>query len=99
MPDGTTLPIAGSVVSMEQKKNESPVVRGAVGAVVGDVVGNILGKWTGASFWSQTGGLLGAAGGYLYASNARVDFTVPSGTSITLQTAPPQQRNQQRMGS
>lgn len=60
------------------KSNAGNEVAGAVG---GMIVGNILGKKLG----TNAGGLLGAAGGYIYAKNAKQNVTIPANTPVTVQ--------------
>lgn len=67
--------VAANVVTKSNVGNE---VAGAVG---GMILGNILGKRLG----TNVGGLAGAAGGYLYAKNARQNVTVPANTAVTVQ--------------
>ena len=51
------------------------------GAVAGMIVGNIVGKKVG----TNMGGLLGAAGGYIYAKNAKQNVTIPANSAVTVQ--------------
>jgi hypothetical protein len=51
------------------------------GAVAGLILGNIVGKKLG----TNVGGLLGAAGGYVYAKNARQQVTIPQNSLVTVQ--------------
>ncbi|MEO7040222.1 MAG: hypothetical protein ABI186_09360, partial [Candidatus Elarobacter sp.] len=53
----------------------------AGGAVAGMILGNIVGKKLG----TNAGGLLGAAGGYLYAKNAKQNVTIPQNSVVTVQ--------------
>jgi hypothetical protein len=64
-----------------QVNTKSNVVNEAGGAVVGMIVGNIIGKKLG----TNAGGLLGAAGGYLYAKNAKQQVTIPQNAVVTVQ--------------
>jgi len=86
---GTTYILNGRVMSM-QANTKSNALNQVAGAVAGDIVGNIVGKHLG----TNAGGLLGAAGGYLYASNVKQDMTVPANSRLTVQvlTAHPQAR-------
>ena len=45
------------------------------------IVGNIIGKKLG----TNAGGLLGAAGGYIYAKNAKQNVTIPANSAVTVQ--------------
>jgi hypothetical protein len=64
-----------------QVNTKSNVVNEAGGAVAGMIVGNIIGKKVG----TNMGGLLGAAGGYIYAKNAKQNVTVPANSVVTVQ--------------
>jgi len=68
-------------ITAAQVNTKSNAVNEAGGAVAGMIVGNILGKKVG----TNMGGLLGAAGGYLYAKNARQNVTIPANTPVTVQ--------------
>lgn len=77
---GNSYALDGRVIAAQvnTKTNAGNEVAGAVG---GMIVGNILGKKLG----TNAGGLLGAAGGYLYAKNARQNVTIPANTPVTVQ--------------
>ncbi|HEY0615019.1 MAG TPA: hypothetical protein VGC96_10280 [Candidatus Elarobacter sp.] len=77
---GNSYALDGRVVGA-QVNTKSNVGNEVAGAVGGMIVGNILGKKIG----TNAGGLLGAAGGYMYAKNARQNVTIPSGTPVTVQ--------------
>ncbi len=79
-PDGSAAPLDATVVNMAPSTG-SNTTKEVAGAVVGDLVGNYLGKHIGLGI----GGLVGAAGGYLYAKNSQNDFTVSQGSTVTLQ--------------
>jgi len=64
-----------------QENTKSNAVNEAGGAVAGMIVGNILGKKLG----TNAGGLLGAAGGYIYAKNAKQNVTIPANSVVTVQ--------------
>ena len=81
LANGASSQISGHVLNVQQQQ-KSAIVTQAAGAGVGMIVGNILGK----SVHSNLGGLVGAAGGFLYANNRKQNFTVPSQSTITLQT-------------
>ncbi|MFY9781626.1 MAG: hypothetical protein WAJ85_14075 [Candidatus Baltobacteraceae bacterium] len=81
LPSGASAPLTGHVVKLVQKQ-KSAVGQQAAGAGVGMIVGNILGK---SVFHTGLGGLAGAAGGFAYANNLRTNFTVPEGSTVTLQ--------------
>ncbi|MBV8582341.1 MAG: hypothetical protein JO225_09615 [Candidatus Eremiobacteraeota bacterium] len=77
---GHTYYLDGRVVGA-QVNTKSNAVNEAGGAVAGMIVGNILGKKLG----TNVGGLLGAAGGYLYAKNAKQNVTIPANSTVTVQ--------------
>ncbi|HEY0395785.1 MAG TPA: hypothetical protein VGD01_14900 [Candidatus Elarobacter sp.] len=77
---GNSYALDGRVVGA-QVNTKSNVGNEVAGAVGGMIVGNILGKKLG----TNAGGLLGAAGGYLYAKNAKQNVTIPAGTPVTVQ--------------
>ena len=64
-----------------QENTKSNAVNEAGGAVAGMIVGNIVGKKLG----TNMGGLLGAAGGYIYAKNAQQNVTIPANSAVTVQ--------------
>jgi hypothetical protein len=77
---GNTYQLAGRTTAITEN-TKSNVVNEAGGAVAGMIVGNILGKKLG----TNMGGLLGAAGGYIYAKNAKQNVTVPANSVVTVQ--------------
>lgn len=77
---GGSYAIDGRVMSA-QVNTKNNTLNEAGGAVAGMIVGNIVGKTIG----TNVGGLLGAAGGYLYAKNARQNVTIPQNTPVTVQ--------------
>jgi hypothetical protein len=80
MPDGSTTPIDGMVVSMKIK-TKSNAAKELGGAVVGMLVGNALGKTL---LGVSGGGIVGAFGGYLVAKDDRTDITIPANTGVTV---------------
>lgn len=64
-----------------QENTKNNTLNEAGGAVAGMILGNIVGKKLG----TNMGGLLGAAGGYLYAKNARQNVTIPQNSVVTVQ--------------
>ena len=81
LSDGTSSPLSGHVLTVDAKK-KSAIPQQAAGAGIGMLVGNFLFKKVGSSL----GGLVGAAGGFFYASNHKTDFIVPRDSVVTLQT-------------
>lgn len=88
---GNTYVLDGRVLSM-QSNTKSNALNQAAGAVGGMIVGNIVGKTIG----TNAGGLLGAAGGYLYASNVKQDITVPANSRLTVQVLSARQQARAR---
>jgi hypothetical protein len=64
-----------------QVNTKNNTLNEAGGAVAGMILGNILGKRLG----TNAGGLFGAAGGYLYAKNAKQNVTIPANSVVTVQ--------------
>ena len=77
---GNTYALDGRITGA-QVNTKSNAVNEAGGAVAGMIVGNIIGKKLG----TNAGGLLGAAGGYIYAKNAKQNVTIPANTPVTVQ--------------
>ncbi len=77
---GNTYALTGRTTGVTEN-TKSNVVNEAGGAVAGMIVGNILGKKVG----TNMGGLLGAAGGYVYAKNAKQNVTIPANSVVTVQ--------------
>ena len=77
---GNSYALDGRVIGA-QVNTKSNVGNEVAGAVGGMIVGNILGKRLG----TNAGGLLGAAGGFLYAKNAKQNVTIPANTPVTVQ--------------
>jgi hypothetical protein len=77
-------PLSANIANITEKKDQSPLVKGAAGALGGMLLGNWLGK---ALFGAKGGGLVGAAAGYLLASNNKSNFHVPSGSAATVHLA------------
>ena len=67
-----------SAAEMTTKKNTT---NEAIGAVAGGIVGSLLGHGGGGKTF---GTLAGAAGGYLYAKNARQQVSINSGTNVSV---------------
>ncbi len=77
---GNTYALTGRTTGITEN-TKSNAVNEAGGAVAGMIVGNILGKKLG----TNMGGLLGAAGGYIYAKNAKQNVTIPQNSVVTVQ--------------
>ncbi len=77
---GGSYVLDGRAISV-QTNTKSNALKEAGGAVAGMIVGNILGKAIG----TNTGGLVGAAGGYMVAKNNRANVSIPQGAVVTVQ--------------
>ncbi|HEY4440078.1 MAG TPA: hypothetical protein VGN14_06455 [Candidatus Elarobacter sp.] len=77
---GGSYALDGRAINVQQT-TKSNVVNEAAGALGGMIVGNILGKQIG----TNLGGLAGAAGGYIYAKNARQQITIPQNAVVSVQ--------------
>ncbi len=80
LADGTQYAVDGVVTGM-QASTKSNAGREVLGAVAGALVGNIIAK----SVFNASGGaggFLGAAGGYLVASNMKENMVVPSDSVV-----------------
>jgi hypothetical protein len=75
-----TYALDGRVIGA-QVNTKNNTLNEAGGAVAGMILGNILGKRLG----TNAGGLFGAAGGYLYAKNAKQNVTIPANSVVTVQ--------------
>jgi len=78
--DGRSAHLTGHVIAAATKE-QNMIARDAIGAGVGMVVGNIIGKKVG----TNLGGLVGAGGGYLYASNMKANLNLAKGAQVQLQ--------------
>jgi hypothetical protein len=77
---GNSYAINARTVSM-QVNTKNNTLNEAGGAVAGMIIGNILGKKLG----TNGGGLVGAAGGYMYGHNAKQNVTIPANSVVTVQ--------------
>ncbi|MEA2664303.1 MAG: hypothetical protein QOI11_1247 [Candidatus Eremiobacteraeota bacterium] len=77
---GSSYKLDGRTTNVDVQ-TKSNVVNEAGGAVAGMIVGNIIGKKLG----TNMGGLLGAAGGYVYAKNAKQNVSIPAHSTVTVQ--------------
>jgi len=74
------VPIDAKVLKVDPVSG-SVIVKQAEGTLGGMLLGNYIGK----TMDSNRGGLIGAVGGYLYASNSKANFSVPAGTPVSLE--------------
>jgi|GEM_PF-884105 hypothetical protein len=81
LADGSTVDIAASMTSNQQKNKTNSGLKAAAAAVGGMLVGNALFKTL---FHIGGGGVIGAAGGLLYAINQKANFQIPSGSNVQI---------------
>ncbi len=79
-PSGSSYALDGRAVGVQQNTKNN-TLNEAGGAVAGMIIGNIIGKKLG----TNVGGLAGAAGGFLYAKNAKQQVTIPQNAVVTVQ--------------
>ncbi len=85
--NGRSEPIAGSVTSMGSKSDNTTARKG-LGAAIGAAVGSqTIGRVIGGSAGSVIGLLGGAAGGFMYANNAKANFDLAKGAQVTMTTS------------
>ncbi len=77
---GNTYAITGRATGITEN-TKSNAVNEVGGALAGMIIGNIVGKKLG----TNVGGLFGAAGGYVYAKNAKQNVTIPANSVVTVQ--------------
>jgi len=78
--DGRSAHLTGRVIAAATKEQDTTLQK-AAGAGVGMVVGNYIGKHLG----TNLGGLVGAAGGFLYANNLKANINLARGAQVQLQ--------------
>jgi hypothetical protein len=81
LADGSTVDIAASMTSNQQKSQQKSGLKAAAATVGGMLVGNALFKTI---FHVGGGGIIGAAGGLLYALNQKANFQIPSGSNVQI---------------
>ncbi len=85
--DGHSSPIAGSVLKMDAKSDNTTARKG-LGAAAGAAVGSqTIGRILGGTLGSVVGLAGGAAAGYAYANNAKANFNVATGAKVKIQTS------------
>jgi len=77
-------PIHAAISKIAPKQGPN-VVYGAAGALIGMLFGNWIGKMVG----TNAGGAIGAAGGFLLASNNKKNIEVPEGSAVSVQLSAP----------
>jgi hypothetical protein len=88
---GNTYALQGRATAI-QENTKTNAVNEVGGAVAGMIIGNIIGKKVG----TNAGGLLGAAGGYIYAKNAKQNVTIPQNSVVTVQVLQARQQSRRR---
>jgi hypothetical protein len=83
---GRSAPISGSVTSMGSKSENTTAKKGLAAAVGAAIGSQTIGRIIGGSAGSVVGLLGGAAGGFMYANNAKANFNLSKGAQVTLQT-------------
>ena len=84
--NGRAVPVSGSVLRMDNKKDNTTVRKG-LGAAAGAAVGSqTIGRIIGGSAGSVVGLLGGAAAGYAYGANNKANFNVATGAHVQIQT-------------
>ena len=78
------MPIHAAISKIAPKQGPN-VLYGAAGALVGMLFGNWVGKMVG----TNAGGAIGAAGGFLLASNNKKNIEVPEGSAVSVQLSAP----------
>ena len=87
--NGTHEPISGYTESMATK-DENTTARKALGAGAGMAVGSqTLGRIIGGGAGGALGTLVGAAGGFAYANNAKPNMNLATGANVVIQTDEP----------
>ncbi len=81
LTNGQTATVSGHAVQVSQTKSADSTLAKAAGAGIGMLVGNYIGKHLG----TNLGGLVGAAGGFVYANNLKSNVTIPKGATVTVQ--------------
>ncbi len=84
LADGSTADISGTTTSAQTKTENKSGARVAATTVGGMIVGNVIGKTI---FGAKGGGLIGAAGGFLYGNNYKSNIQLPVGAAVTLTLA------------
>jgi hypothetical protein len=83
LSNGTATDINAQMTSSQSKKSTSNLGHSALTALGGMLIGNAIGKTI---FHTSAGGAIGLAGGALYGLNAKTNFNIPAGSSVTVTT-------------
>jgi hypothetical protein len=81
LADGSTVDIAASMTQDARKAETKNGLRTVLSTVGGMLVGNALGKTL---FHVGGGGVIGAAGGFLYGLNQKANFQLPAGSNVQI---------------
>jgi hypothetical protein len=81
LADGSTVDIAASMTQDARKSETKNGLRTAVSTIGGMLLGNALGKTI---FHTGGGGIIGAAGGFLYGINKKANFQLPAGSNVQI---------------
>jgi hypothetical protein len=81
LADGSTVNIAATMTSSQQKKEQANAGKVALSALGGMLVGNAIAKTL---FGISGGGVAGAAGGLLYGLNSKTNFQLPQGSNVQI---------------
>jgi len=81
--DGTTVDLSAQVTGQQTKTQQKSGAKVALATLGGLLLGNVIGKTI---FHTGGGGLIGAAGGFLYGNNDKTNITLPVGNQVTLTT-------------
>jgi hypothetical protein len=88
---GGSYALDGRAINVQQNTKNN-TLNEAGGAVAGMIIGNIIGKKLG----TNVGGLAGAAGGFLYAKNAKQQVTIPQNAVVSVQVLQARRQAQAR---
>ncbi|HEY5258412.1 MAG TPA: hypothetical protein VIJ12_08540 [Candidatus Baltobacteraceae bacterium] len=83
LQNGTTIDINAQVTGQQTNTQQKSGAKVAIATLGGMLLGNLVGKTI---FHTGGGGLLGAAGGFLYGLNDKTNITLPAGNQVTLTT-------------
>jgi hypothetical protein len=82
--DGSSVQLDAQVTSEQTKQQQKSGAKVALSTIGGMLLGNLVGKTV---FHTGGGGLVGAAGGFLYGYNNNTNITLPAGAPIQLTVA------------
>ncbi|HUY11563.1 MAG TPA: hypothetical protein VMV73_04805 [Candidatus Dormibacteraeota bacterium] len=81
LSDGSVASISGSLSQAQEKKQSRNGATVALATLGGMLLGNMIGKTI---FNTKLGGVMGAAGGFLYGYNSKSNFTIQSGAQVQM---------------